>query len=240
MKRCCSSLLAGWLVVTADVAQGASAQRDLLLALADPLSGRARISADFDEDREVGDGKDTLRFFQLRPIVSLPLSSRWRLVSDTVYSSSSILEETLSLSPLRAHASGVRWAAGAAVRYEESGKLGAGPSLTFTQEDGNEVSGFTVAHRWSASEDHGDLSTIDGFVTWTHDRSALTLRLEASYDERTKDMLVPVGLELRRMFGTSTVGVALDLRARYYVDVPENAGRWGAGVGLTFTPGLGN
>jgi hypothetical protein len=50
-----------------------------------------------------------------------------------------------------------------------------------------------------------------------------------------QEMLVPVAFELRRVFTTASMGVAVDLRARYYVDVPENSGRWGAGLGLTFT-----
>ncbi|HVQ14912.1 MAG TPA: hypothetical protein VMS40_15030 [Vicinamibacterales bacterium] len=250
-KKCSSSLLAGWLVATADLAQGSTAQQDLLLTLSSPISGLARISADFDEDRDIGENEQgTFRAFRLHPVLPINLGSRFRLVSDTVLSASAerlvqtadphwnrdtVLQETLSLSPARVQASGFQWAAGATVRHESDGEWGVGPSLTLVQEDATEVSGLTLAHMWSVSEDHGDLSTLDAFTTWTRNGTGLTLRLEATYDERTRQMLVPVGIALRRVFNTASVGVAVDLRARYYVDVPDNDGRWGAGVGLTFT-----
>jgi hypothetical protein len=245
--RICSSLLAGWLVATAEAAHGATAQQDLLLTLSNPISGLTRISADFDEDRDIGEHEDgSLRAYQLHPILPIALGSRFRLISDTILSANTerlaetlsretVLQETLSFAPARAHANGFQWAAGAVLRSEGSGKWGVGPSVTLLQEDANQISGITLAHRWSAGEDHGDLSTLDAFSTWARKGTGLTLRLEASYDDRAQEMLVPVAFELRRVFNTESMGVAVDLRARYYVDVPENSGRWGAGLGLTFT-----
>jgi hypothetical protein len=245
-RICASSLLAGWLVVTADFAQGAP-QQDLLLRLSNPLSGLARVSADFDEDRDIGEHEEgSLRALQLRPVLGMAVNRRFGLISDTIVSTRderfarvqsrhTVVHETLSLVPLRVHASGFQWATGAAGRFEEGGKWGIGPSVTLVQRDDNEISGLTLRHLWSTSEDHGDLSTIDAFTTWTRNGSGLTLRLEASYDERTREMLMPVALELRRMFNTSSVGLAVDLRTRYYVDAPGSTGRWGAGVGFTFS-----
>jgi hypothetical protein len=246
-KRCCSSLLAGWLVAISELVQGSTAQQNLLLTLSNPISGLARVSARFDEDRDIGEQEQgTLRAFQVHPIFSMALTGRFRLISDTTLSANveslpqartraTFLQETLSLAPSQAHASGFQWAAGPSVRYDEGGKWGFGPSVTLLQEDANEVSGIILTHLWSDAEDQGDLSALDAFATWVRGGTGLTLRLEARYDERTQEMLVPVGVELRRVFNTAAVGVAVDLRARYYVDVPESSGRWGAGLGLTFT-----
>jgi hypothetical protein len=241
-KTCSSWLLASWLVATADLAQAENAQ-DLLLTLSNPISGLGRVSADFDEDRNINEGEHgTLHSIALHPIFPVDLGNRFRLISDGVLSSTdtqsssnSSFQETLTLSPVQPQANGFRWAAGTTVRFEGEGKWGVGPAVTLLQEDGNEVSGLVLAHVWSASDDNGDLSTLDAFTTWTRKGTGLTFRVQASYDERSGEMLVPVGLGVRRVFNTPSFGVALDLRARYYLDVPTNAGRWGAGVGLTLT-----
>ena len=241
-KRCSSWLLASWLVATADATQAQGGQ-DLLLTLSNPISGLGRVSADFDEDRNIEEGEHgTLHSIALHPVFSIGVGSRFRLISDGILSSSdtqstrsSSLQETLNLSPVQPQANGFHWAAGTTMRFEDGGKWGVGPSVTLLEEDGREISGIVLAHVWSASEGNGDFSTLDAFTTWTRNGTGLTFRVQASYDERSGEMLVPVGLAVRRVFDTPSFGVALDLRARYYVDIPTNAGRWGAGIGLTFT-----
>jgi hypothetical protein len=238
-RKCSSWLLASWLVATTDVARGATAQ-ELVLTLSNPISTLGRVSADFDEDRNLSaDEEGTFHAFTLHPVFSIDLRNRFRLISDSVLSSSdtrasseTTFQQTFSLSPTQILADGFQWAAGAAMRFEGGGKWGLGPSVTLTQAEGNEVSGLTLAQIWSAAAENGDLSTLDAFTTWTRKGTAFTLRAQAAYDNRTGEMLVPIGIGLRRVFNTPTMGVSVDLRARYYL---KETGRWGAGIGLTFT-----
>ena len=71
------------LMLCSSAAPAATAQ-DVLILLTNPVSTLSRVRADYDSDYDVGEEHEgTRQTFTLRPIIPIPLTDRWQLVSET-------------------------------------------------------------------------------------------------------------------------------------------------------------
>jgi len=246
------------LMVCSSATPGATAQ-DVLVLLANPVSTLSRVRADYDSDYDVGeDHQGTRQIFTLRPIIPIRLTDRWQLVSETRVPIETRADaaplpdahglgdiyETLFFSPRRMNSAGGSWGVGTLMRFDTAGEngagaggWGAGPAAVLVQQDGNSVSGIMLAHLWGGSGNSSDESRLEAFAAWTRNGSSVTFNLEARYDSETQQTLLPVGFSVSRVLTAGSLFVAIGARARYYVDVPRNAGSWGLGVDFTIVPG---
>ena len=246
------------LMLCSSAAPAATAQ-DVLILLTNPVSTLSRVRADYDSDYDVGEEHEgTRQTYTLRPIIPIPLTDRWQLVSETRVRFESRAEaaplpdghglgdiyETLSFSPRRMNSAGGTWGLGTVIRMDTAsangvgaGGWGVGPAVILVQQEGNSVSGITLAQLWGASGQSSDESRLEAFASWTRAGSSITFNLEASYDSQTQQTLLPVGFSVSRVLSVGSLFAAIGARARYYVDAPKSAGAWGLGVDFTIVPG---
>jgi hypothetical protein len=237
----------------------AASEQDVLMLLTNPVSTLSRVRADYDSDYDVGeDHEGTRQRFTLRPIIPIPLTDRWQLVSETRIRFETREDavpladgnglgdtyETLFFSPRRQNSAGGSWGLGTLIRMDTAsangvgaGGWGAGPAVILVQQEGHSLSGILLAQLWGASGKSSDESRLEAFATWTRNGSSITFNLDASYDSETQQTLLPVGFSVSHVVRAGSLFVALGARARYYVDVPKNAGAWGLGVDFTIVPG---
>jgi hypothetical protein len=237
----------------------AATEQDVLVLLTNPISTLSRVRADYDSDYDVGEEhQGTRQTFTLRPIIPIPLTDRWQLVSDTRVRFQSREEavplpdghglgdtyETVFFTPRRMNKDDGTWGLGTVIRMDTAnsngvgaGGWGAGPAVTLVQQEGRSLSGITLAHLWGAAGKSSDESRLEAFASWTRNGSSITFNLEASYDSETQQTLLPVGFSVSRVMMAGSLFVAIGARARYYVDVPKNAGAWGLGADFTIVPG---
>lgn len=257
--RACHTFVYSPLLMLCCSGAPAATEQDVLILLTNPVSTVSRVRADYDSDYDIGEEHaGTRQTLTLRPIVPIPLTDRWQLVSETRVRFESREEaaplpdghglgdsyETLFFTPRRMNSAGGTWGLGTVVRMDTAstngvgaGGWGAGPAVILVQQEGHSVSGITLAHLWGASGKSSDESRLEAFASWTRNGSSVTFNLEASYDSQTQQTLLPVGFSVSRVLTAGSLFVAIGARARYYVDVPKNTGAWGLGVDFTIVPG---
>lgn len=246
---CLFGLLSAALPLQAD-------QADLAKQLANPVASLVSVPFQGNFDRNIGPDDDGERFtLNVQPVIPFSLNDDWNLISRTILP---IIDQS-DVVPGAGSQSGLGdvvqsfffspkepvdgWIIGAGpVLLLPTGtddlltadKWGAGPTAVALKQAGPWTSGGLVNHIWSydGDDDRADVSQsfVQPFFTYTTpDAVSLTLTADSTYNWKTNDWTIPVGLFAAKVFSVGSQIMQVQGGPRYYAESPDSGPEgWGA------------
>jgi hypothetical protein len=262
-RRPQAAVLAALAAVLMSSLQPAAAQdaAELAKKMSNPIAAVISVPFQFNWDREVGadrDGKRTT--LNIQPVVPISLNDDWNIISRTIVplvdqeipglgdgSQSGVgdVAQNLFFSPKKPTDGGLIWGAGPVVLipsgtdYISADKWGLGPTGVVLKVDGPMTYGLLANHIWSVggSGPRNISSTfLQPFFTYTlKSATSFTAQTEATYDWKSEQWNLPVGLSVGQILKLGSQPVQLTGAARYYADSPTGGAHgWGYRLALTF------
>lgn len=246
-----STALAGVMLALACAARGDEVTRtpqalaqQTLNPLAYSLSVPVALSIGF------GPHGDTRPTLSIQPLIPLPLTENWRLVTRSNLGIVHLpaLDEATGLGDLDvsafltpARAGHWVWGVGPIVQLPTAtdpalgtGKWSAGPTAVLVHVAGPWVNGILVSHLWSFAGSRGrqdvSLTQMELQVAYTHASGwYVQTNPTISYDWRAPSQqawTIPVGLDVGRTFAVGARGISVQLGAYYNVEKPSGSPGW--------------
>ena len=197
--------------------------------------------------------------FTFQPLIPLPLTADWRLVSRSFLSIidlpgpdglTGLSDLTTSLFLTPAHTGKWVWGAGPIFQFPTAtdealgtGKWSAGPTGALVYVDGPWINGILVSHLWSfaGKSDREDVSFTQielkaSYQFWNgwyvQTNPTMTYDWKAPAGE---GWTIPVGFDVGKMFQIGSRGLSLQLGAYYNAKKPPGAADWTLNTSVTLT-----
>ncbi|WP_228160479.1 MULTISPECIES: transporter [Marinobacter] len=236
---------------------------DLAKQLANPVASLISVPIQSNFDWNIGPEDDGERLtVNVQPVVPFSLNDDWNLISRTILpiidqsdifpgaGSQSGLGDTvqsLFLSPVEPTANGWIWGAGPVFLLPTgtddllgSDKWGLGPTAVALKQSGPWTTGGLANHIWSVAgdDDREDVSQtfVQPFFTYTTPTAlSVTLTADSTYNWKTNDWTIPVGLFAAQVFKVGSQTMQVQAGPRYYAESPDSGPEgWGARVNIVF------
>jgi hypothetical protein len=244
----------------AEEAAGADAQ-GLAQALANPIASLVQVPIQQNFDFGWGaDGDGFRSTTNVQPVIPVPITSAWNLISRTVLPvlaqdgvtapgrSQSGLGDTVQsifLSPIST-ASGLIWGAGpvfllptATDRALGSGKWGIGPTAVVLRQSGQLTVGALANHIWSfagsSRRDGLSATFVQPFVSYaTPSATTFGVSAELSHEWRSDTTIMPINATVAQLTRFGRQPVQLGAGLRWFAIRPEGGPDWGLRFNLVF------
>ncbi len=240
----------------------ASSSADLAQQLANPIA--SLISLPIQNNFEWGYGLDGDGFrytANIQPVVPVPLSSDWNLISRTilpVIAQNDVtgpgtsqfglgdVVQSLFFSPAKPTASGIVWGAGpvflvptATDQTLGGGKWGVGPTGVILKIAGQFTYGALANHIWSIAgkDSRGDISAtfFQPFLSYTtKSATTWTIQTETTYDWLSDQWSVPIAGAVGQLVVVGKQPISLAAGVRYWVASPTGGPDWGLRFSVAF------
>lgn len=242
-------------------AQESSSEEELARQLANPISSLISVPFQLNYDQDIGLLDQGDRYtLNIQPVVPFRLNDDWNLISRTILpvihqndiapgsgSQTGIGDtvQTLFFSPSAPTDSGWIWGAGPAFLLPTGSddlltadKWAVGPSVVALKQQGGWTYGALANHLWSfAGEDSRDdvnSTFLQPFLSYTTANAiSYTLQAESTFNWKTDEWQVPVGLILGKVTRIGSQTVQFNAGIRYYAD-STSTGPEGFGARLVF------
>ena len=220
--------------------------------LANPIANLISVPFQYNYDCCYGPRKERRDTLNIQPVLPFRLSADWNLITRTIVPVISQggdtglgdVVQTFFLSPAKSD-NGLTWGAGPVFLWPtgdsafSARKTGIGPSVVALKQSPGLTYGLLANHIWSlgGAAERPDVSAtfLQPFVTKTFpDSTGITLLTESTYDWRSRQWTVPVGLVVSRIFRFGEQPVSMAIGGRYYVDHPTHGPSWGVHLVATF------
>lgn len=236
---------------------------DLAKQLSNPISSLISLPFQLNYDQDMGPDHDGHRYtLNVQPVVPFSISQDWNLISRTILplidqddvvpgtNGESGLGDTVQsffFSPKAPTDNGLIWGVGPVLLLPTatddllgSEKWGAGPTAVVLKQEGHLTFGALANHIWSfaGESDRADLSStfLQPFLSYTTPSAwSFTLQTESTYDWKTEEWNVPIGLFVAKVARFGKQPVQFQFGPRYYAEHTENGPRgWGVRAGIVF------
>lgn len=203
--------------------------------------------------------QDVQPTFTFQPLLPLPLTEDWRLVTRTDLSIIDLpgpdgvtglgdLTTSLFLTP--AHTGTWVWGAGPIFQFPTAtnealgtGKWSAGPTGVVVYVDGPWLNGILVSHLWSfaGKSDREDVSFTQIELKFSYQFSNgwyVQTNPTMTYDWKAaagEGWTIPVGFDVGKVFKVGSQGVSVQLGAYYNAKKPPGAADWTLNTSVTLT-----
>jgi hypothetical protein len=203
--------------------------------------------------------QDVQPTFTLQPLIPLPLTEDWRLVTRTDLSIIDLpgpdgvtglgdLTTSLFLTPTRTG----KWVWGAGPIFQfptatnealGTGKWSAGPTGVLVYVDGPWLNGILVSHLWSfaGQSDREDVSLTTIELKFSYQFSNgwyVQTNPVMTYDWKApagEGWTIPVGFDVGKVFQVGSMGITLQLGAYYNAKKPPGTADWTLETSVTLT-----
>ena len=249
----------GWYAAEAQAQTQASA--DLAQTLSNPVASLISVPFQFNYDEGYGPNGDGERLtINVQPVVPLPLSDNWNLISRTIVtltvqddvipgtSQNGVGDvlQSVFLSPKAPTAGGLIWGAGPVFLLPTGGsnlgadQFAAGVTGVALKQSGPWTYGALANHLWDVGGGSGgtDINStfLQPFLAYTTaDAWTFTLNSESTYDWTADDAAVPINAVVSKVITIGRTPVSIGGGVRYWVDsTATGPDDWGARVLITF------
>jgi hypothetical protein len=232
--------------------EGENSAESLSKKLANPVA--SLISVPFQSNFDFGIGPDNgFRYtMNFQPVVPVSLTDDWnviiRTIVPTIYQHDVVDDggsaqfglgdttQSFFFSPKQPTSNGLVWGVGPVFLWPTgtndslgSEKWGIGPTGVFLWQDGPWTYGALLNHIWSYAGDDdrpGVNSTfLQPFVNYTTPTGfAIALNTESTYDWKSNEWTVPIGLFFSQIVRVGRLPVSIQFGPRFYIDTPDGQG----------------
>jgi hypothetical protein len=255
---CCLALVAVG-AVCARGEDGGPSLGDLTQRRLNPLAEAVNLQGIVSFGFGFGPRHDVQPSLTFQPLIPLPLTEDWRLVTRSFVSIVDLPDPdgvtglgdlTVSLFLTPARTGKWVWGAGPILQLPSAtdealgtGKWAAGPTAALVYVEGPWLNGILVSHLWSfAGPGHRrdvSLTQIEAKVSYQFSNGWYVQTNPVTSCDRTvpgsQGWTVPVGLDIGKVFKVGSQGVSLQIGAYYNARKPPGAADWTLQTSLTLT-----
>jgi hypothetical protein len=240
--------------------EGAADAGALANKLSNPIS--SLISVPFQSNFDFNQGPDNDKWkytLNVQPVIPISISEDWNLITrvivPVIYQEELFPGEddnwglgdttpTFFFSP-KAEWNGWIWGAGPVFLLPTAtdtalggGRWGAGPSFVALQQNSGFTYGALVNHIWSFAGDddrpYVNTTFLQPFLAYnTKTGTGITLNTESTYNWRTDQWTVPIGLFASQVLKIGGQPISIQLGPRYYAEGPDGGPEWGLRLNIT-------
>lgn len=259
---CCVCAAASAMAQSEPAIGNPASAEELAKQLSNPVA--SLISVPFQENMDfgVGGGDDGFKStLNVQPVVPISIAPEWNLIIRTILplvyqndvtapeadqSGTGDITQSFFFSPAKPGPNGIIWAIGPALLYPTATnsalggeKWGAGPTGLILKEAGHNTFGLLANHIWSfaGDDDRADVSATFLQPFFSHTTTKATtygINLEASYDWKGDNWVVPVNLTISQLTKMGKQPVSIGGGVRYYLEKPDGGPDWGIRLIFTF------
>jgi hypothetical protein len=178
-----SSTLTGTVQQSTTAAKPAQESSDIAKAAQNPIAHMISVPLENDFYPQTGINKENEYVLEIKPVVPIPLSSNWNLITRTIIpviqtpdltaeikgtSGLGDIQESLFFSPTKAGLGGIIWGAGPAISVPTAtehiygtGKTSIGPTVVVLKSQGHWLFGSLVQNLWSVEAGPRDRPAVN-------------------------------------------------------------------------------